>query len=403
MQASLQHAPLAPPAVRHVHSLRPAPQCTAACRLGGGAASAAVARRSLSRCQAGNVPERGFFSEADPNAEVLPVKSGLSGDITKRSKSRWESDFIWNKDWAKQLDYEESLRKQQEEGAAKKARGETGGTGAGYLSLRGKVDLNSMDVDLSKQLRPRQRDPRAAAASTAAANRSPPSGARRRPQEEAQQPARRRRTTVGKFANDPPTRVEQRIWQRSGKYSRKVVAVNPANEADMEALAAKVAEERRRYDELKQELQAWAAGLTAVCLATTFAFYGRDVAASYGVGAVGGLIYLRLLNRSVDGVGLGGALGQPRLLIPVILALGYNLLVADQTGVTLTLLPMLLGFFTYKGAVLGKQSLALFAELSGGQQTQQGADVGGEGGGGTDALDSASVDRAFQKKMLKEV
>lgn len=52
----------------------------------------------------------------------------------------------------------------------------------------------------------------------------------------------------------------------------------------------------------------------------------RDVAASYGVGALGGLIYLRLLNRSVDSVGggVGGALGQPRLLIPVILALGYN-------------------------------------------------------------------------------
>ena len=52
----------------------------------------------------------------------------------------------------------------------------------------------------------------------------------------------------------------------------------------------------------------------------------RDVAASYGVGALGGLVYLRLLNRSVDGVGggLAGALGQQRLLIPIILALGYN-------------------------------------------------------------------------------
>lgn len=50
------------------------------------------------------------------------------------------------------------------------------------------------------------------------------------------------------------------------------------------------------------------------------------MAASYGVGALGGLVYLRLLNRSVDSVGggVGGALGQPRLLIPVILALGYN-------------------------------------------------------------------------------
>lgn len=53
----------------------------------------------------------------------------------------------------------------------------------------------------------------------------------------------------------------------------------------------------------------------------------RDVAASYGVGALGGLVYLRLLARSVDAVGgggIGGALGQPRLLIPIILALGYN-------------------------------------------------------------------------------
>jgi ATP synthase protein I len=44
------------------------------------------------------------------------------------------------------------------------------------------------------------------------------------------------------------------------------------------------------------------------------------------VGALGGLVYLRLLNKSVDGFGggLGGAVSQPRLLIPVILALGYN-------------------------------------------------------------------------------
>lgn len=121
-----------------------------------------------------------------------------------------------------------------------------------------------------------------------------------------------------------------------------------------DALAAKLAAEQQRYEELKAELQAWAAGLTVACLAATYAFYGRcvqrslwllvpaahpvltllcplararrDVAASYGVGALGGLVYLRLLNSSVDSVGggLGGALGQPRLLIPVILALGYN-------------------------------------------------------------------------------
>lgn len=48
---------------------------------------------------------------------------------------------------------------------------------------------------------------------------------------------------------------------------------------------------------------------------------------SYAVGAVGSFVYLRMLNRSVEGMtggGLGGALGQPRLLIPIVLALGYN-------------------------------------------------------------------------------
>jgi ATP synthase protein I len=51
------------------------------------------------------------------------------------------------------------------------------------------------------------------------------------------------------------------------------------------------------------------------------------VSVSYAVGALGGLLYLRLLGRSVDGVGGdggGGGLGQPRLLVPVILVLVFN-------------------------------------------------------------------------------
>ena len=54
--------------------------------------------------------------------------------------------------------------------------------------------------------------------------------------------------------------------------------------------------------------------------------FQQEAAISYGVGSIGSFLYLRMLHRSIDsfGGGLGGALGQPRLLIPIVLALGYN-------------------------------------------------------------------------------
>ena len=81
----------------------------------------------------------------------------------------------------------------------------------------------------------------------------------------------------------------------------------------------------------------------------------------------------------------------------------YNTLVGDQTGLTLQLLPILLGFFTYKGAVIAKQSLVLFGELAGKQQAAGGTDGGAEPAADGEAMDVATVDRAFRKKMLNEL
>ena len=126
-------------------------------------------------------------------------------------------------DWAKQLDYEESLRRQQEEGqaAAKGGAAAPGQPTKGFLSLTSKVDLNSMDVDLSEQLRARKKNGSEAAAPGAAAPRAP------------------RRRTAPQFGSVPPTRVEQRAWERGGKFSRKVVAPAPTNEADQVRRAAR--------------------------------------------------------------------------------------------------------------------------------------------------------------------
>lgn len=76
-----------------------------------------------------------------------------------------------------------------------------------------------MDVDLSEQLRVRKKSGDEASTS-AAPGAAPP----------------RRRPPV-KYGSIPPTRVEQRNWERSGKYSKKVVATAPTNEVDQVGLA----------------------------------------------------------------------------------------------------------------------------------------------------------------------
>ena len=118
-------------------------------------------------------------------------------------------------------------------------------------------------------------------------------------------------------------------------------------------------------------------------------------------------------------------MGGPRLLIPVILALTYNrynTLVAESSGIYLQLLPMLAGFFTYKGAVVARQSVSLFEELTKGYKesgtSAQGIifsdndndsvstrDSSDNNDGNTkdnqeQAMDVTSVDRAFNRSML---
>lgn len=91
------------------------------------------------------------------------------------------------------------------------------------------------------------------------------------------------------------------------------------------------------------------------------------------MGAVAGLLYLRALYRTVDGMspsgsGMAGSmLSQQRLLIPAILILGFNryeTLAAPATGQHLSLLALVGGFFTYKLALVGQQGAELLAKLA---------------------------------------
>jgi ATP synthase protein I len=326
-------------------------------------------------------------------AEVYPVRGSLSKDPTKRSKSRYESDFVWNQNWKEALEYQDEVQRQL---SAKEMKEQD--DSRGFLSLSQKVDLNDMTIDLSSQLRPKQ----------------PPN----KEKEENKIKSQKSISQQG-YPTIPPSRIESKSWGRGARYSINPVAP-PPSAGEAEEAAARLEIERERYEELKRELQQWAVALTAACLAATYVFYGREVAASYGVGALGGLFYLRLLSKSVDAVGaggLGGALGQPRLLIPVILTLGYNRFnhspIHESLGLTLQLLPMLAGFFTYKGAVISRQAVVLFGQLSstldGGEKMNAGkltaskvsrSNFKQEASSG-ERSDVTSVDRAFTKRILE--
>eukprot|EP00873_Tetraselmis_striata_P024417 jgi/Tetstr1/444681/TSEL_032529.t1 len=325
------------------------------------------------------LPEYGYFAQADTKAPVYaPLAGRESGDVTKRG-GRWSNDFIWNTNWAEQLDYQDKL-KQDREQAEKEAR-ERSESGAISFSRVG--DLGSMDVDLSEQL-------------------SRPKAEQSLPSVNIpilQPKARPGQKTRVREVYAPPSQGEARRWGRSNRFAKKVVKVVTTDEDDAEAAEARRLE-NERYAELKKQLQLANAGLTATLFAATFAFYPTNVAYSYLMGAAGGAQYLRMLNQSVESYGsssVGGALGQQRVLIPVILALAFNRfneLASESTGVTLQLLPMLAGFFTYKLSVIARSSYDLYKNLS----TDYGAKEAPKPAGGAGGK---SIGEQYAERILK--
>lgn len=243
--------------------------------------------------------------------------------------------YIWHSDWKKRLDSEAA-----EPSEASKATKEDD---SGFLSLGRSFALDSLDVDLSAQL-------------------SQPSKATL----ERQVAAARRAENLEKEKNEgdvikwqfAPTRGEERLWEKATKYnsggSKMLLRENPAKDREASII---------RFQNLKNDLLLYTVGIGALCDVTAYVTYSPEVTASYAAGLVGAILYIRMLSSSVEALGENsvggaakGAIGQPRILVPVILVMVFNRwnnIVAPNYGVMeLQLIPMLVGFFTYKAATL---------------------------------------------------
>lgn len=256
------------------------------------------------------------------------------GDVSDPITNR--NDFIWNKEWLGSVHVvpaeppQVKSPKQEQE--------------VGFLSLNRAMALNSLEVDLTQDL-------------------MEPSKSVLEQQVEA---ARLGIPTDEAITADKPrwrvisTRREQQQWDSSSKAATGGTGILLSNaNKSREDPAIIAAQSKQKYIQLKQRIQLITLGLGGLGTVSAYISYSPEVAASFGAGLLGSLAYIRMLGNSVDSYGVKGvqgtvrgALGQPRLLVPVVLVMMYNrwngILVPDFGFVHLDLIPMLVGFFTYK-------------------------------------------------------
>ncbi|KAI8551432.1 hypothetical protein RHMOL_Rhmol06G0185100 [Rhododendron molle] len=239
-------------------------------------------------------------------------------------------EYIWNKDFMGHM--KRVIQDPSEVPSFPPVKEES----AGFLSLTRVMSLDNLEIDLSKEL-------------------TSPS---KPVVEEGVEAVQASDSTLQKW-KPAPTRREQEKWNRATKAatggSDVMIREVRRPRGDPKVLAT---QSREQYFELKKRLQFLTLGVGGVGLVSAYVSYSPEITVSYGAGLLGSLVYMRMLGSSIDSMAGGasgvlkGAIAQPRLLIPVVLVMVYNrwngILVPEYGFMQLQLIPMLVGFFTYK-------------------------------------------------------
>jgi ATP synthase protein I len=114
-----------------------------------------------------------------------------------------------------------------------------------------------------------------------------------------------------------------------------------------ESVARSAEDSMGEYQQLKRELYLITLAITVVAFVTVVVIYGWKISFSYLLGAVAGVVYLRLLAKDVDRIG-----NESVKLSPNRLALFVVLMLVAAKWHQLQILPVFLGFLTYKAALL---------------------------------------------------
>ena len=323
---------------------------------------------------------RGGAYDDDANAGQKKTGAPAPGGVPvwqRKNVRMWEVDI--------EAEFERQERRERE---AKERQQKEAASGLGFGRLN---DLNDMNVDLSAQLR-NSKKPDAAEklAIPGLAPGGPGGDAKERkalPGDASSPTSAIDLATTNKQVskydldgwNYAPTRAEQKRWQREWEKGEQMrAAKNPVyakskfstrqmkklqpkdlkpTVGGRELTEAEKAERRRTADDaylkVKENLLLTTAGLCGSGTVGAFAVGGVPLGASFAMGSAGALFYVKLLASKAESGGGGGVGGPPSILVPVILFMAlnrWNFFFAEDVGVTLSPIPMLLGFFTYKPA-----------------------------------------------------
>jgi ATP synthase protein I len=121
----------------------------------------------------------------------------------------------------------------------------------------------------------------------------------------------------------------------------------PAEEHLSSSVSAEPGNSMAEYYQLKQELLKSTLILTVLIFGPVWFFYSLNTALNYLIGACTGVVYLRLLARNVEQLGKQKShIGKTQLAVFIGL-----IIVATQWN-QLQILPIFLGFLTYKAAII---------------------------------------------------
>jgi len=162
-----------------------------------------------------------------------------------------------------------------------------------------------------------------------------------------------------RIAVTPPPSVSFRT--QAAKEKKSTVSFDPADpESEKIPMSAPVAESQTEpivlsnvsensmseFYQLRNGLSLSTLIWTGVILGPVWFFYDWNIALNYLLGAVAGLMYLRLLARNVERLGTNSQVGKSQMAVFI----GVIIIATQVNG--LHVLPVFLGFLTYKVAIL---------------------------------------------------